>query len=45
VHVILEAEGMRHEWDAQADTREVTSLTLDLSPANRARSGKIPAYR
>ncbi len=45
VHVILEAEGMRHEWDAQADTREVTSLTLDLSPANRARSGKIPTYR
>jgi hypothetical protein len=45
VHVILEAEGMRHEWDAQADTREVTSLTLDLIPSNRARSEKVPTYR
>ena len=45
VHAILEVEGMRHQWDAQADARTSVSIILDLSSANRAKFVKVPTYR
>jgi len=45
LHGLLESGDVRHEWDVEIVVEPGRRLSLDLTNANRSRSGAAPVYR